>query len=83
MYTIENYLKPKLSKISSSLFEKRQKKNKLLKTIDEVMKGELMATEAEQEMIEKKIDNVAAGIVNDFFTNIDKPESITESACWS
>lgn len=79
MYTIENYL----NKISSVLFENRLKKDKLLKTIDEVMKGGLMASEAENEMIEKKIDLVAADLVNDFFANSDKPENIIEFVCWS
>ena len=90
MYTIENYLEGKLNKVSLTLFERKLKKNtnfrkkvELFKNVDLIMKGGIMATNAEKEMIEKKIDVVAAGLVSDFIVKNDKPENIDEFLCWS
>ena len=90
MYNIESYTEGTLDHISLALFERRLKKDKsfrrkveLYKDVDVMMQGALMATAAEKEMIEKRINVIAAGFVNDFFTKKEKPENIRRIFNWS
>jgi len=90
MYNIENYTEGKMDQLSLSLFERKMKKDKnlrkkvkLYKDVDIIMQGALLAVAAEQEMMEKKIDIVAAGFVNDFYSGKEKPGNITELFNWS
>lgn len=89
MYNIENYLEGKLNNLSTKLFERKFKKNKdfrkkvkLYKSVEMVMRGSLMAAYAKQEMLEKKIDLVAAGLVDEFYANANS-KKINESLHWS
>lgn len=90
MYNIEKYTEGNLDQISLNLFEKKMKKDNnfrkkvnLYKNVDVIMKGAVMAAAAELEMIEKGIDLVTAGFVNDFFASREKPENMKEYLYWS
>jgi hypothetical protein len=90
MYNIEKYVEGVLDKASLSLFEKKMKKDKkfrkkviLYQNIDEIMRGAVMATAAELDMIEKKIDIIALGFVKDFVRNNEKSRNIRDFLSWS
>ncbi len=90
MYNIESYTIGTLQKLSLSLFERRMKIDKrfrrkvnLYKNIDSIMQGALMASAAEQEMVEKNIDLVTAGFVNDFLSKKQGSRKIKDFLSWS
>jgi len=90
MYDIEKYTEGRMNQTSLNLFEKKMKKDKkfrekviLYKNIDIIMQGAVLAAAAELEMIEKKIDVVASGFVNDFLMKQDKPVNIRQYLNWS
>jgi hypothetical protein len=90
MKNIEKYLKGDLNHSARINFEKKMETDKnfrnlvfINKNIDFVMKGTFLAAEAETEMIRKKIDRVAAGMVMEFYDEKESKKNHKEFLSWS
>ena len=89
MYNIEKYTEGNLDYFSFNLFQRKMKKDKvfrkkvnLYQSIDNIMRGVIMAVAAEKEMCEKRIDVIAAGFVSDFFKNNGEPDNTKDYLSW-
>ena len=90
MKSIENYLEGNLTHSAKMNFERKMKNDKsfrklvfLYKNVNLVMQGAFLAAEAEIEMMRKKIDVVAAGMVSEFYTEKGNFGNYREFLSWS
>lgn len=90
MYNIKNYKEGSLGQSSLNLFQRKLKRNEkfrkklaLYHNVDIVMRGAMLATDAELEMIEKKIDRVAIELINKYFRKKMKLKDVKEFLNWS
>jgi len=90
MYNIEKYEEGNLGHISLNLFRRKLKKDEkfrkkvaLYQNLDIVMRGAMLATDAELEMIEKKIDRIAVELINNYYRKKMKRKNVKEFLNWS